>query len=136
MISNNSPLGAISVAVMPRISAGGKTYVPVPRSQVLYSHFKYVSGFAETKGQTGVSINKLQILNTIIDQLVNMKTNELQKAELSESAEAKMHGEMSETNIDNLLAYYHNEIKNTIAQTKNIGYGGIPGIAAALDLTA
>ncbi len=136
MVSNNSPLTALSFAVMPKISAGGRTYVPVRQSQVLYSHFKYVSGFAEADGQTGVSIDKLRILNTIIDQLVTMKTNELQKAELSESAAAEMQGELTETQLDNLLAYYHNEIKNTIALTESVGYGGYPGTAVTLDLTA
>lgn len=136
MISNNSPLRSISFAAMPRISAGGRTYVPVPRNQVLYSHFKYVSGFAESTGEKGISVDKLRILNTIIDQLVKMKTNESQKAEISKSAQAKINSEINENQIDSLLAYYHNEIKNATIQSELIGYGGVPNTAAALDLTA
>ena len=136
MVSNSSPLQALSQIAMPRISAGGRAFVPVKASQVLYAHFKYVSGFAQAQGQSGMSIDKLRILNSIIDQLVSMKTNEAQKAELTKSAAAQIESEISENQIDGLLDYYHNQIKNTMIQTENIGYGGIPLPAAVLDLTA
>ncbi len=136
MVSNSSPLQALSQIAMPRISAGGRAFVPVKASQVLYSHFKYVSGFAQAQGQSGMSIDKLRILNSIIDQLVSMKTNEAQKAKLTESAAAQLESEISENQIDGLLDYYHNQIKNTMIQTENIGYGGNPLPAAVLDLTA
>ena len=136
MVSNSSPLRALSQIAMPRISAGGRAFVPVKASQVLYSHFKYVSGFAQAQGQSGMSIDKLRILNSIIDQLVSMKTNEAQKAKLTESAAAQLESEISENQIDGLLDYYHNQIKNTMIQTENIGYGGNPLPAAVLDLTA
>ena len=83
-----------------------------------------------------MSIDKLRILNSIIDQLVSMKTNEAQKAKLTESAAAQLESEISENQIDGLLDYYHNQIKNTMVQTENIGYGGTPLPAAVLDLTA
>ena len=136
MVSNSSPLQALSQIAMPRISAGGRAFVPVKASQVLYSHFKYVSGFAQAQGQSGMSIDKLRILNSIIDQLVSMKTNEAQKAKLTKSAAAQLESEISENQIDGLLDYYHNQIKNTMIQTENIGYGGNPLPAAVLDLTA
>lgn len=136
MVSNSSPLQALSQIAMPKISAGGRAFVPVKASQVLYSHFKYVSGFAQAQGQSGMSIDKLRILNSIIDQLVSMKTNEAQKAELTKSAAAQLESEISENQIDGLLDYYHNQIKNTMIQTENIGYGGNPLPAGVLDLTA
>jgi len=136
MVSNSSPLQALSQLAMPKISAGGRAYVPVKPSQVIYSHFKYVSGFAQSQGQSGMSIDKLRILNSIIDQLVSMKTNEAQKANLTESASAQLQSEMTENRIDGLLDYYHNQLKSTITQTENIGYGGIALPAAVLDLTA
>lgn len=136
MVSNTSPLQALSQIAMPRISAGGRAYLPVKPSQVLYAHFKYVSGFAQTQGQSGMSIDKLRILNSIIDQLVSMKTNEAQKTSLTATAAAHERSELTEAQIDGLLDYYHNQIKNTISQTENIGYGGTPLPAAVLDLTA
>ena len=136
MVSNSSPLQALSQLAMPKISAGGRAYVPVKPSQVIYAHFKYVSGFAQSQGQSGMSIDKLRILNSIIDQLVSMKTNEAQKANLTESASAQLQSEMTESRIDGLLNYYHNQLQSTITQTENIGYGGIALPAAVLDLTA
>ena len=130
MVSNTSPLQALSQIAMPKISAGGRAFVPVKASQVLYAHF------AQAQGQSGMSIDKLRILNSIIDQLVSMKTNEAQKAKLTESAAAQLESEISENQIDGLLDYYHNQIKNTMVQTENIGYGGTPLPAAVLDLTA
>ncbi|GEM_PF-252078 len=136
MVSNSSQLQAISYMAMPKISSGGKAYFPVPGNQVLYSHFKYVSGFAEKNGRDGVSIDKLRILNSIIDQLVSMKTNEAEKQALATSGTEKLYAEMNETGLDSLINYYHEEIKRTIIQTENIGYGGTPMPAVILDLTA
>ena len=48
----------------------------------------------------------------------------------------KLQSEMTESRIDGLLDYYHNQLKSTITQTENIGYGGIALPAAVLDLTA
>lgn len=136
MVSNSSQLQAISYMAMPKVSSGGKAYFPVPGNQVLYSHFKYVSGFAEKSGRGGVSIDKLRILNSIIDQLVSMKTNEAEKQALSTSGIEKLSAELDESSLDSLINYYHEEIKKTIIQTENIGYGGTPLPAAVLDLTA
>lgn len=136
MISNNSSLQAVSYMAMPKISAGGRAYFPVSPNQLLYSHFKYVSGFAEKRNNGGVSIDKLRILNSIIDQLVSMKTNEAEKAAIAKSGAEKLEIKMNDAQLDSLLNYYHNEIKNAVAQTENIGYGGNPFPAAVLDLTA
>ncbi len=135
MISNNSSLQALSYQNMPKISIGGRAYIPVSPSQVVYSHFKYVSGFAKSGEQSGVSVDKLRILNSIIDQLVSMKTNEAQKAEFSKSSAEKLNGKLNEEQLDNLLKYYHNEVKNSIQQTENIGYGGVVVPANFITLT-
>ncbi len=136
MISNSSSLQAVSYMAMPKISAGGVAYFPVQPGKLLYSHFKYVSGFSEKQSQNGVSIDKLRILNSIIDQLVSMKTNEAEKAALAKSGAEKREIAISESELDSLLQYYHNEIKNAVTQTEKIGYGGMPLPAAVLDLTA
>ena len=76
MVSNYVPLSTLSYVAMTSISAGGRAYLPVDTKQVVYSHFQYVSGVPRTKDQNGVSIGKLKILNTLIDQLVKMRENE------------------------------------------------------------
>lgn len=52
---------------------GGKLYVPVSKSALLYSHFDHVSGVAVRSGQQGVSISKIRILNSLIDRLSAIK---------------------------------------------------------------
>lgn len=137
MISNNAPLQAISYLAMPKISAGGRAYIPVSQSQFLYSHFKYVQGFVDpARVSQGLGVDKLRILNSIIDQLVSMKTNEAQKAKTIELSSIQMEQENTEANLDSLIEYYHNEIKTALAQTENIGYGGQALPAGVLDLTA
>lgn len=136
MISNNSPLQAISYLAMSKVSTGGRAYIPVARNQVLYSHFKYVSGFADSHNTATVGIDKLRILNSILDQLVSMKTNEAQKADFLKTNAERINNAITEDTVDSLVKYYDKEIKNIIAQTENIGYGGAPAISAVLDLTA
>ena len=61
----------MSVSLNPAINNAGtnKIYVPVQKSSLLYSHFEHVSGFVANKGQNGVSVSKIQILNALIDHL-------------------------------------------------------------------
>lgn len=63
------------------IAASNKLYVPVPPSQVVYSQFEHVSGYAEDNGTQGVSITKAYLLNSIIDGLSAAKQNTQTKAQ-------------------------------------------------------
>jgi hypothetical protein len=45
-----------------------KLFVPIAPPNYIYSHFKHVSGTLTPEGQKGVSINKLKMLNTLIEQ--------------------------------------------------------------------
>ena len=55
-------------------ASSNKIYVPVNKNAVLYSHFEHVSGFVANKGQNGVSVSKIQILNAMIDHLSSIKS--------------------------------------------------------------
>jgi len=54
-------------------SQAGRTSLPVAPAMVIYSHFKHVSGTPAPDGIQGVNINKLRILDTMIEQLSKMK---------------------------------------------------------------
>ena len=73
MLSNLGPLRTMSDTMIPAISSGGRTFVPVKPSMYGYAQFQYVSGYPARNGQEGVSIDKIKILNTLIDQLVTMR---------------------------------------------------------------
>ena len=57
------------------IITGGssKLYVPVKPQNLIYSHFDHVAGVAAKPNQGGVSISKIQILNSLLNQLITMK---------------------------------------------------------------
>ncbi len=128
MLSNLGPLQTVSYSVMPSAQAGGKTYIPVKPSEFMYSQFQYVAGIPAAQGQEGVAVDKLKILNTLIDHLVSMKQkNVMPKVEIQ--------GDLSNGQIDALIKQYQDQIKTVTAQTENMPYQAPPlqtGIAVNL----
>ena len=53
--------------------SSGKIYVPVAANMVIYSQLEHISGFAASENQQGIAIDKVQILNRLIEQLSAMK---------------------------------------------------------------
>lgn len=94
-------------------SAGGKMYVPVAHSALLYSHFDHVSGVPVRKGQSGVSISKIQILNTLIDHLSSIKVGKVPAALKSTSPEE----------INSLIDTYQTQIRQAVAASQHSLYG-------------
>ena len=80
-----------------------KLYVPVNKSSLLYSHFDHVSGVAAKKGQNGISISKIRILNTLIEHLSSIKNDVNLKTKPS-----------SPDQIDSLIKTYQEQIKQTV----------------------
>jgi hypothetical protein len=72
MISNITNLNPYSYHVSSS-GASGKLFVPVNPSAVIYAQFNHISGIAAPKGQNGVSLSKIQILNSLIDNLSRIK---------------------------------------------------------------
>ena len=129
MVSNYASLSTLSYAAMTSISAGGRAYLPVDTNQVVYSHFQYVSGVPRAKDQNGVSIGKLKILNTLIDQLVKMRENERTNELFTAKPDDKT--------LDAMIEYVNTKIHTEIALSKNTGYASLlPESASLLDLTA
>ena len=54
-------------------ASAGRMSLPVSPSAYIYSHFKHVSGVPAPEGVQGVTISKLKILDTLIEQLARMK---------------------------------------------------------------
>jgi hypothetical protein len=71
-------VGTITTNTFPNIYAisatlGSRVAVPVSPSAYIYSHFKHVSGVPAAEGEAGVNINKLKIIDTLIEQLSKMR---------------------------------------------------------------
>ncbi len=73
MVSNISNVNIFSYSSVAANS--GKVKVPVQPNLVVYSQLEHISGVAARQNQRGVNINKIQILNTLIDRLTAAKQN-------------------------------------------------------------
>ena len=108
-----------------RVPSGalGKLYVPVAPALVGYSQFKHVAGVAAEKGQYGVNITKISILNTLIERLTGMKKAQTPAPDTSR---------MSDRQLDALIEDYQSRIKSTISIAKTNPYvlAGAPFIEA------
>jgi hypothetical protein len=80
----------------------------------MYSHFRHVSGVPAPEGVHGVSINRLKILDTLIEQLARLK----QQPEPSFGAA----GETSEQRINALIVQYENQIRTAQATSAAMPY--------------
>lgn len=73
MVSNISNVNVFSYSSI--AGSSGKVKVPVQPHLVIYSQLEHISGVAAQQNQRGININKIQILNTLIDRLTSAKQN-------------------------------------------------------------
>ena len=92
-----------SVGYAINASKAGRASLPVAPGLVIYSHFKHISGTPAPEGTQGVNINKLRILDTLIEQLSRMKG---QKA-----IDFGNHEGTDEQRINVLIEQYQKQIK-------------------------
>lgn len=110
-------------------SSSSKLYVPVSKSALLYSHFEHVSGFVANKGQHGVSVSKIQILNTLIDHLSAVKSGKQPAAVKNASPEQ----------IDAMIDNYQTQIRQAVKAAEVMPYaaaGARPESGALFSLNA
>ena len=111
MVSSHAQISSLSYALMQRATYGGQTYIPVTPSQAIYAHFEHVSGVPAQNGE-GISIGKLQILNSLIDHLVS-NTSQIERLEPSKT---------SDLVVDALLEQYRTELIARETQAVEIPY--------------
>lgn len=95
--------------------SSGKVYVPVTPAAVIYSQFEHVSGFASPDRSRGISVSKIQILNSLLNQLITMKNQ----------PKVEMNGDdfQSEEQMDSMIQYYQEQLQNEISKSGSSGYG-------------
>jgi hypothetical protein len=110
--------GTMPTATLPSLgyaisaSHGGRTSLPVAPANYIYSHFKHVSGVPAPEGVRGVTINKLKILDVLIEQLNQIKKRPEMNHELSPS----------EDRIDALIEQYRSQIRQAQAVSTAMPY--------------
>jgi hypothetical protein len=86
--------------------------LPVAPANYIYSHFKHVSGVPAPEGVRGVTINKLKILDVLIEQLTQIKKQPEMNQELSPS----------DDRIDALIEQYRSQIRQAQAASTVMPY--------------
>ena len=128
MIANITNLNPYSYHVSSS-GASGKLFVPVNPSAVIYAQFNHISGIAAPKGQSGVSISKIQILNSLIENLSKIKGAE-------NSPKKSVH--ITKAQADVLIQKYQKEIAQSVqaAQAQFTLSGAMPQAGALFSVNA
>ncbi len=98
------------------LSSAGSLYVPVKPSAVLYAQFDYVHGTAAGPNQEGVSLNRIKILNSLINQLASLRHKDAQEVDVDN---------LSDNYKDDLIREFQTQIQETIskAETEDFSLG-------------
>jgi hypothetical protein len=96
--------------------------LPVAPSSYIYSHFKHVSGVPAPEGVQGVAINKLKILDVLIEQLSRIKKQG--------AGSITMHDSVDEDRINALIQQYESQIRAAKAASVVMPYAPAPAAPA------
>jgi hypothetical protein len=113
MTTNINSLNAYSYSNVFTGNAGhaaGKLFVPVQPNEVIHTQFDHVAGVAAAPKGEGVSVSKIKILDTLIDQLVALK---------NESAEVKELKNTDTNTVDALIKQYQEKLSQAMNQAKS-----------------
>ena len=104
----------------------GKTSLPVSPSAAIYAQFEHVYGTPAPEGVQGVNINKLKIIDTLIEQLSRMKGEPNPLFELS--------GQTEENRINVLIEQYQTQIRQ-MANAQNPFAPAAPQLGAIFSIS-
>ena len=114
-------------------SSTGKIHVPVAANMVMYSQLEHISGVAASEHQHGIALDKVQILNRLIEHLSSMKHTQPKTV-------AENNITLDEKQVDAMIKDYQSKIQDTLAIAKAIPYatGGAPALTSGsmLNFTA
>ncbi len=103
------------------VSASGRINLPVPASQVLYSSFRHVAGVAAAEGGLSLNVDRLKLLDILIERLSSVKTEPLAAREAPR--------DLSPGRIDALIEQYGAEL-HALAAAPVLPYAPRPAVPA------
>ncbi len=119
MYRNGITLNATSYNSLFANSSSGRLYVPVKPNAVIYSQLSYVHGTAAKPNQKTVSLDKIHILNRLIDQLVSMNKEALSKDDVLA---------LTDKQKDAIIENYQQQIHQAIAAASQPETYGLAGL--------
>lgn len=114
----NGVLSSYSYAFTAAQTSSGKIALPVPPAYLIYAHLEHVSGYAAPQSQGSVSLNKLHLLNSLIDQVSSTQNN---------PDAVRMNVEnLPESRIDSLIDKYQSKVMAAMQNAQKNPYALIP----------
>ena len=99
-------------------NASGKVAIPVKPSMVIYSQLEHISGYADPKDSSGISLNKVYMLNTLIDKVSASKVE-------TTAGKIDIKG-LSEEQLDSMISDYQAKLQTQLTTAKTNPYAVIP----------
>ena len=99
-------------------NASGKVAIPVKPSMVIYSQLEHISGYADPKDSSGISLNKVYMLNTLIDKVSASKVE-------TTAGKIDIKG-LSEEQLDTMISDYQAKLQAQLSTAKANPYAVIP----------
>jgi hypothetical protein len=99
-------------------NASGKVAIPVKPYMVIYSQLEHISGYADPKGSNSISLNKVYMLNTLIDKVSSSSVD-------SASKKIDTKG-LSEAQIDSMISDYQAKLQTQLNTAKANPYAIMP----------
>ena len=99
-------------------NASGKVAIPVKPSMVIYSQLEHISGYADPKDSSGISLNKVYMLNTLIDKVSASKVE-------TTAGKIDIKG-LSEEQLDTMISDYQAKLQTQLSTAKTNPYAVIP----------
>ena len=99
-------------------NASGKVAIPVKPSMVIYSQLEHISGYADPKDSSGISLNKVYMLNTLIDKVSASKVD-------TTAGKINIKG-LSEEQLDSMISDYQAKLQTQLTTAKTNPYAVIP----------
>ena len=100
-------------------TSSGRIIVPVKNNVAVYTQFEHVRGTPAPKGDRGVPVDKIRILNTLIDRLITMK----QKVPVEKEAVG-----LKDAELDTQIISYQRQIKEVVDTAASSGSYGLAGL--------
>jgi hypothetical protein len=82
----------------------GKLEIPVEANQVIYANFEHVVGIPSAQPGTGISIDRLMVLDTLINQLESAQKTKIERPEAAKT--------MSDQGLDSLIEEYAKKLSS------------------------
>jgi len=108
-------------------SQGQRVSLPVSPAMYIYSQFKHVSGVPAPEGVQGINITKLQILDSMLNELTQLKQSPKPSFELQ--------GDTPEKRMNSLLEHFQAQVQQAHKANAETPYRiAAPQVGAALSL--